>query len=264
MEIPFIGLGTYQLQGEECSLVVEQALDLGYRHIDTAHMYENHRAIKKGILKFPRDKLFITSKFTLEQIDLENAAASIEKSCDLALEELGTSYLDLYLIHWPDPKKDMRLVLEAMMMLREKGKTRFIGVSNFNEHHLKDVLNPKVPIYANQVEFHPFLYQKNLLEYCNAHHIKAVAYRPFGKGALLKEPVFEEIGKLYKKTPSQIVLRWLIQKGIPSVPRSASIPHLKENIAVFDFELSAKDIAKIDALNQNLRYCKPSDPAFQY
>ncbi len=244
--IPLIGLGTYLLKGEEGTRTVRYALELGYRHIDTAHVYENHLAIHKAIKDFPREQLYITSKMLLEQ-------GSAFDTCDLALKELGIDYLDLYLIHWPDHAFPMRKTGEEMMELKAKGKIKEWGVSNFNEHHLEDL---KLPVFANQVEFHPYLYQKKLLDYCLAHQIKLVAYRPFGKGELLKDPLFGDIGKKYNKTGSQVILRWITQKHIPVIPKASSMKHLKENLHIFDFELSDEDLATIDNLNRNQRFCK--------
>lgn len=264
MQIPLIGLGTYNLSGEEGAKIIRLALDIGYRHIDTAHAYGNHRDIKKGIKEFERSKLFITSKFTLEQIDLNNIAASVEESCDLALKELDIDYLDLYLIHWPNHELPLAKIFKAIEKLVEKGKIRKAGVSNFNEHHLSDLLKAGCIPSFNQIEFHPFLYQKSLLSFCNKHTIQIVAYRPLGKGQLIKEPLFEKIGHKYKKNSAQVILRWIVQKGIPAIPKASSEKHLRENFEIFDFNLSSEEMQQIDALNRNERFCSAAHPEFNY
>ncbi|MGH7889698.1 MAG: aldo/keto reductase, partial [Thermodesulfobacteriota bacterium] len=190
MKLPLLGLGTWDLRGRECTKIVKLALQLGYRHIDTAHVYENHVAIQKGIGNFDRKQLFITSKIALEQIDPEKIETSVEAACDLALQELGTEYLDLYLIHWPRHTWPMSKILKAMENLAHQGKIKKAGVSNFTRHHLEDLLNDGCKPAANQVEFHPYLFQKELLEYCRLEKIQLISYRPLGKGELLSNPLF--------------------------------------------------------------------------
>ena len=263
-KLPLIGLGTWELVGKSCTYMVEKALEIGYRHIDTAHLYQNHAAIKKAIKNIPRDQIFITSKFALDQIDYKNCEESVEEVCDLALKQLGTDYIDLYLIHRPDRSKPMKDVLHAMNRLAEKGKISYAGVSNFNIHHLQDMMNAGVQISANQVEFHPYLYQKALWDFCKSHQIQLIAYRPLGKGALLAEPLLQEIGAKHKKSSAQIALRWIVQKGIPVIPKASSEKHLKENFAIFDFKLSDDEMNRLDLLNRNQRFCKPEWSDFDY
>ncbi|MCI0382206.1 MAG: aldo/keto reductase [Chlamydiae bacterium] len=265
MEMALLGLGTYELQGKECTELVKKALNLGYTHIDTAHAYENHRDIAKAIAGKDRSSLFITSKFFLDFVDDSKIDKSIEESCDLALKELKTNYLDLYLIHWPNRNRPLEEILKSMQKLVANGKIRHAGVSNYTIHHLQDALDVGLKIYANQVEFHPYLNQEDLLQFCNENGIKLIAYRPFGKGDLLKEePKFNAIGKKYNKTGGQIVLRWLVQKGIAVIPKTTSISHLKENMAIFDFELKHEDMKLIDSLNKNKRYCDTEWSEFNY
>ena len=264
MKLPLIGLGTYEMQGTKCTKAVKQALDIGYRHIDTAHLYENHKAVGKGIQGFDRSKLFITSKFTLRQINPKKVAASVEKTCDQALKDLGTDYLDLYLIHWPDLEMPMSKIFEAMEKLVDKGKILKAGVSNFTIHHLQDLKRDGFVPAANQVEFHPYLYQKPLLDYCRKMKIELIAYRPLGKGEVLKEPLLRKIGARHKKGPAQVVLRWLTQKKIPAIPKASSKKHLEENLESLDFKLSAAEMKIIDRLHQGTRFCKPGDPRFDY
>lgn len=264
MDIPLIGLGTWLLSGDECTRVVKTALDIGYRHIDTASAYDNHADVRKGIARFPREQLFLTSKITLEEIDDDNIDASIEKGCDLALKELGTDYLDLYLIHWPNQQRPMAKMVQGMDKLIQKGKVRKIGVSNFTVHHLSDLGQDISKVSANQVEFHPYLYQNELWQYCKSHAIRLIAYRPFGKGALVKEPLFAKIGERHGKSAGQVILRWIVQKGIPVIPKASSEPHLKENFEIFDFALTQEEMGELDAINRGQRFCQPDHPEFNY
>jgi len=264
MKLPLLGLGTWDLRGQECTEAVQQALEIGYRHIDTSIDYENQEAIKKAMKGFNRKQLFITSKFELEMLNLKKIASSVEKTCDLALKQLGTDYVDLYLIHWPDKDLPMTEVFQAMELLVKKGKIKKAGVSNFTIHHLENLLNDGCKPAANQVEFHPYLYQKELWDYCKTEKIQLIAYRPFGKGAILKDPVLKKIGAEHGKNTAQVLLRWFIQKEIPTIPKASSEKHLRENFAIFDFELSEKEIHAIDKLHQNKRFCNSEDAEFDY
>jgi len=265
MKIPLIGLGTWELRGKECTEVVAQALELGYRHIDTAHVYENHAAIQKAIAHFDRKTLYLTTKLSIEnQVDLKDIKGSVEKAIDLALHELKTDYIDLYLIHWPDrtyPLAEIYQVLEEAIVQK---KIRQAGVSNFTIHHLEDLLKEGCKISANQVEFHPFLYQRDLLAFCRSHQIELISYRSLGKSKLLKEPIFKEIGDQYNKSPAQVLLRWVVQKKIPVIPKASSKKHLKENLEIFDFTLSESEMATLDSLNQNKRFAMAEEPEFNY
>ena len=264
LDMPMLGLGTWQLQGKECTDVVSEALELGYRHIDTAHIYQNHKAIGKAIADYERNALFLTSKLPVEEIDSAHMISSVEKKCDAALKELGTDYLDLYLIHWPHSPELLPKVFDAMERLVEKGKVLNAGVSNFTIHHLEDLRKEKLHPMANQVEFHPYLNQEELLDYCASHGIRLIAYRPLGKKKLLDYPLFKQIGARYEKSAAQVLLRWLIQKNIPVIPKASTKNHLLENRDIFDFSLSTEELRQLDGLNQNRRFCGEGDPVFDY
>lgn len=257
-KMPLIGLGTYQLLGKECIKSVQLALDIGYRHIDTAFSYANHQEIGKAIKGFNREELFITSKFGLDT-DL-----SVEAACDLALKELKTEYLDLMLIHWPDRSLPLEEIYASLTKVAETGKVRSAGVSNFTEHHLHDLFDRGLKVPYNQVELHPYLTQKKLVDFCVKNGTQLISYRPFGKGALLKEPLFAEIGKKYGKTGAQVILRWIVQQGIPVIPKAASEKHLRENFEIFDFQLTEDEMVKLDQLNRDQRYCDPDWDEFNY
>ncbi len=264
MKIPPIGLGTWQLTGAECTKTVMLALQIGYRHIDTAHVYENHHAISKAIKGFDRKQLFITSKLSLDQVDPHDVQRSVHNACNLALKELDTEYLDLYLIHWPDRSLPLLKIFQAIEILVQEKKVRQAGVSNFTLHHIEDLLKGGSKPLFNQVEFHPYLYQKELLHFCRDQGIELVAYRPFGKGQLLNDPVLKEIGQIHRKNTAQIILRWLIEKQIPVIPKASSEKHLRENLDVFDFVLSDQEIQQIKQLHRNKRFCGEEDDEFNY
>lgn len=259
--IPKIGLGTWQLFDKACVQAVKMALEIGYRHIDTAFAYENHAEIAKAMKGYPRESLFLTSKFGVEMTEKK----SVEEICDLALKGLKTDYLDLFLIHWPDRDYPLVAILEELHALCEKGKIRFPGVSNYTIHHLQDAYDAGLSVPYNQVEFHPYLDQKELLDFSRKHGTELIAHRPFGKGQLLMdEPLFGEIGKKHGKSASQVILRWINQKGLPVVPKATTEEHLKENLAIFDFALSEGEMKQLDGFNKNFRYCLPDSDVFNY
>ncbi len=245
-EIPAIGLGTWQLKGEKCINTIKLALEIGYRHIDTAEIYENEKEIGKAIKDFPRSEIFITSKVSGDHLKFQD----VIKSCELSLKNLNTNYLDLYLIHWPNPLISLRETFKAIKKLHNEGKIISFGVSNFDIKLLKKALEiEEIPICVNQVEFHPYFYQKELLEFCKKHNIILVAYSPLARGKINENKIIKEIAKKYGKTPAQISLRWIIQKGAIPIPKAGSKEHLKENIEVFNWEISKEDEIKIDNLN---------------
>ena len=262
--IPLIGLGTWRLKGDLCLSTVKEALSLGYRHIDTALSYDNHKEIGLAIKGIKREHLYLTSKIPIELIDFDHVQPSMEKICDSVLLDLQTDYLDLLLIHSPDHEMPMEKMIFAMEKLRDKGKIKYLGVSNFTLHHIENLLSHEAYIAVNQVEFHPYLFQKELLDYCLERHIRLVAYRPFGKGELLSDPLLSYIGKRVNKSPAQIILRWLVQRNIPAIPKASSYEHLKANLDVFDFVLTEEEMGKIDALHRNIRYCMSDFAEFSY
>lgn len=251
LSMPLIGLGTWQLQGELCTQTVKMALDIGYSHIDTAHLYENHQAIGKALIGFKRERLFLTSKFLLSHLE----HSTVEKTCDTALKDLKTDFLDLYLLHSPDSTFPMKNVLSDLEKLKATGKVRWVGVSNCTVRHLTEMLSWGFHPSVNQVEFHPCLYQKELLSFCRDHRIELVSYRTLGKGMLLKDSLFNQIGKKYGKSPAQILLRWCIEKNIPVIPKASKCLHLEENKQIFDFSLSKEDTLLLDSVTHQQRFC---------
>lgn len=250
VEMPWLGLGVLRLrEGGEVENAVKVALEHGYRLIDNAAIYHNEKGVAKGIRAsgVPREELFLSSKVANDQQGYKNTLKAFQRSLDL----LQTDYLDLYLIHWPNGELSVETWM-AMEELYNKGKIRAIGVSNFWIHHLEYFL-PKINIIpaVNQVEFHPYLTQSRLLEFCRERGIQVEAWSPVMQGQVLKIPRIKEIAKKYGKTPAQVVLRWDLQKGVITIPRSGKKKEIVENADIFDFHLEEEDIQAIDSLNRN-------------
>jgi methylglyoxal/glyoxal reductase len=252
VEMPWLGLGVFRAEdGQEVENAVVAALKNGYRSIDTAAVYDNEKGVGTGIKNsgVPREDIFLTSKVWNSDQGYKTTLKAFEES----LDRLQTDYLDLYLIHWPKGKLSLD-TWKAMEEFHEKGLIRAIGVSNFLVHHLEDFLPEcKVVPAVNQVEFHPELIQPELLEYCKKKGIQPEAWSPIMKGKVLNIPVLQALGAKYQKTPVQIVLRWDIQKGVVTIPKSVHPERIISNAEIFDFELNDEDMAKIDRLDKNKR-----------
>ncbi|MBI2106529.1 aldo/keto reductase [Candidatus Woesearchaeota archaeon] len=260
-EMPVLGLGTWQLKGKSCKDAVKTAIKLGYTHIDTADAYDNHVDVGKGIKesKIERSKLFITTKVWTTELYHKD----ILKNTQRFLEELQIDYIDLLLIHWPNKAIQMEEPFRAFKELIESKKVRSIGISNFTISHIKEAKKiSKVPISINQVEYHPYLNQEELLQYCKENNIVITAYSPLARGRILEDSTLKEIAKKYNKTISQVVLRWLIQKGLIVIPKASSESHIKENLEIFDFELKKEDMNKINSLDKNQRFVNPGFAEF--
>ncbi len=258
--VPALGFGTYKLTGKLCTQMVAAALEMGYRHIDTAQIYENQKAIAPALAPYSREQLYLTSKLWLG----DHTRARVPRACDQILKELKTDYLDLLLIHWPDRAVPFAETLQAMAELKEAGKIRSIGVSNFTIHHLEDALAVGVPIATNQVECHPYFYQTKLFDFCKQSGIAITAWAPLLRGKVTRDPLLNEIGKRHHKTPCQVTLRWLVQKGHIAIPKTTHIERAEENFAIFDFELSRDEIAQVDSLNTDERQFYPTVNDFDY
>lgn len=254
--IPIIGFGTYKLTGKEGKEAIEKAIKIGYRHIDTAEAYNNQSEVAKAINTsgVSRNDLFVTSKVWYDNLGYDNVITA----CEDTLTELETDYLDLYLIHWPNYKIPIEETLRAMTDLKNQGKIRNIGVSNFTVDHLKEAKNVfDGDIVTNQVEFHPYLYQEELYNYCRESDIRITAYSPVARAEVIGDSVIKEIAEKYNKTEIQVSLKWLIQKDIIVIPRSNNPEHIKSNFDVFDFNLSDEDMDRIDFINRNERLVDP-------
>uniref|UniRef100_V5GQ24 Aldose reductase n=1 Tax=Anoplophora glabripennis TaxID=217634 RepID=V5GQ24_ANOGL len=294
-KFPIFGLGTWKSKPGEVKEAVKYAISVGYRHIDCAHIYENEPEIgsalsevfKEGIVK--REELYITSKLwnTMHRPDL------VEPAIKTTLKNLQLEYLDLYLIHWPFALKEEGALFptnpdgttaysdvdyldtwKAMEAVQKKGLTKSIGVSNFNKKQLERLLqNSTIPPATNQIEVHPYLNQKKLIDYCTSKKIVITAYSPLGSPdrpwakpgdpQLLDDPKIVALGKKYKKTPAQVVLKYQVQRGNITIPKSVTKSRILQNFDIWDFNLTAEDIALLDSFDCNGRIC-PYDDAFSH
>jgi len=256
VDMPGFGLGVFKVpEGSDVEDSVKAALRLGYRSIDTATAYHNEAGVGKGIRAsgIPRDQLFITSKIW----NPDQGYGQTFKAFNASLAELGLDYLDLYLIHWPVKGKYID-TWRAMVEIYGTGKARAIGVSNFQIHHLQDILALDSVVPAiNQVEMHPLLIQVQLRRFCKDHHIQVESWSPLMRGNL-DIPLLQELAGKYHKSPAQIVLRWHVQHDVVVIPKSVHEERILENSLIFDFSLSDADIQAIDGLNRNQRF--GSDP----
>jgi len=263
IEIPSIGFGVFKVkEGDEVYEAVLEALKSGYRLIDTAAIYGNEegvgRAIKESGIK--REDIFLTTKLWNTDQGYNNAFTAFETS----LKKLDTDYVDLYLIHWPGKDKFVESY-KALEKLYKDKRVRAIGVCNFHIHHLEELMaSTEIVPAMNQIELHPLMNQKEIRDFCKEKGIQVEAWGPLmqGKGDL-EAPVFVELGKKYSKSPAQIILRWHHQNGVLAIPKSVTPSRIRENIDIFDFELSAEDMEKIDAHNENRRLSADPD-AFTY
>jgi diketogulonate reductase-like aldo/keto reductase len=257
VEIPRLGLGVYQSPpGSITQRAVRYALSIGYRHIDTAYIYGNESDVGKAVLEsgIPREEVFVTSKlWNTNQVGYDYAI----KACEQSFQRLGLMYIDLYLIHWPveGVNNNSIQIWKAMVHLLREGKARAVGVSNFSIDDLKQILNNSDVLPAvNQIEFHPFLYQKDLLSFCERNSIQLEAYSPLTRGRRLNHPIIVNIAKKYdNKTPAQILIRWGLQHNLVVIPKSIHEERILENSHVFDFELKAEDMKVLDSLNEDLQ-----------
>ncbi|ANB61249.1 aldo/keto reductase [Anoxybacteroides amylolyticum] len=253
VKMPWLGLGVYKVQeGEEVVQAVKTAIEIGYRHIDTASFYQNEEGVGRAVREsgVPREELFITTKVWNSDQGYDTTLKAFEES----LKKLDLAYIDLYLVHWP-VKGKYKETYKALEKLYKDGLVRAIGVSNFQIHHLQDLMATcEIKPMVNQVEYHPRLTQKALHAFCKENGIQLEAWSPLMRGGeLLNEPVLVEIGKKYGKTPAQVILRWDLQHEVVTIPKSVTPQRIKENADIFDFELTAEEMEAIDSLNQEKR-----------
>ncbi|WP_339167992.1 aldo/keto reductase [Brevibacillus sp. FSL L8-0520] len=256
VKMPWLGLGVFKVEeGPELVNAVKTAIVHGYRSVDTAAIYENEAGVGEGIregmkeARIAREELFITSKVWNADLGYESTIAAYQAS----LDKLGLDYLDLYLIHWPVAGK-YKEAWRALETLYKEGRVKAVGVSNFQIHHLEDLMkDAEIKPMVNQVEYHPRLTQKELQAYCQKHGIQLEAWSPLMQGQLLDNPVLQEIATKHGKSVAQIILRWDLQNGVVTIPKSTKAQRIVENATVFDFELTSEEMERIDSLNQNLR-----------
>jgi 2,5-diketo-D-gluconate reductase B len=245
-KIPTVGLGTWALRGRDCVRLTEQAIRIGYRHIDTAQMYDNEREVGEGVRASGlRAEVMVTTKVQPTML----APHDLERSVKESLARLRLDAIDLLLIHWPNPRVPLAETLGAMAKMKREGYTRQIGVSNFTVALLDEANKiSSEPLICDQIECHPFLNQDKVISACRRHGMAVVAYSPIARGGAPGNKVLEKIGKAHGKTASQVCLRWLIQQGIVVIPRTSRVERLKENFDIFDFELSDAEMREIRGL----------------
>ncbi len=246
-KIPLVGLGTWELRGRTCARVVEQALRLGYRHVDTAEMYDNERDVGDGIRAsgVKRSDIFVTTKIWPSHF----APRALERATRDCLMRLRLSEVDLLLLHWPNPQIPLSETLPALCKIKTDGLARHIGVSNFTVALIEEAVRVATePLVCDQIECHPFLDQSKVIAACHAHGMAAVAYSPIARGSAKNDAVLGRIGAAQKKTAAQICLRYLVQQDIVVIPRTSKLERLSENAALFDFTLSEEDMAEIATL----------------
>jgi diketogulonate reductase-like aldo/keto reductase len=246
-KIPAIGLGTWELRGRTCARLVEQALKLGYRHIDTAQIYENEREVGEGLRAsgVKRDDVFVTTKVWTTHF----APNDLERSTKESLAKLRLSEVDLLLLHWPNPQVPLEETLGALAHVKKLGMVRHIGVSNFTVALIEQAaaMCPE-PLVCDQVEYHPYLDQTRVKEACARHGIAVVAYSPLAKGRIKNDETLVRIGQAHGKTAAQVCLRWLVQQNVAAIPRTSRIERLSENINIFDFTLSAEEMDELSQM----------------
>lgn len=251
-EMPRLGLGVWRTEaGEQTERAVLAALEAGYRGIDTASLYKNEADVGRAIRKsgIPRENVFVTTKVWNSEQGYDSTIASFEAS----LQRLEMDYVDLFLVHWPVVGK-YKDTYRALEHLYEQGRIRAIGVSNFLIHHLEDLMGScRIKPMVNQVEMHPLLTQKKLLAFCRKEGIQLESWRPLMQGRL-DVPLLRELAEKYGKTPAQIVLRWHLQLGVVTIPKSVRPERIRENAGLYDFALEPEDVVRIDALNENHRF----------
>jgi len=245
--IPIVGLGTWALRGRDCARLVEQAIRIGYRHIDTAQMYDNEREVGEGVrASGKRNEVMVTTKVQPSLL----APHDLERSVKESLAKLRIDHIDLLLIHWPNPRVPLAETLGAMAKMKQAGFVRQLGVSNFTVALLDEAkkVSPE-PLVCDQIECHPFLDQHKVIAACRAQGMAVVAYSPIARGNVRGNEVLERIGKVHKKSAAQVCLRFLVQQGIVVIPRTSKIERLEENFALFDFALSDAEMAEIGKLS---------------
>ncbi len=253
VEVPALGFGTWPMTGPTCKEAVESALELGYRHLDTAQMYDNHDAVGAAVreAEVPRSELFLTTKILRQNLAHDALLETFAES----LDELGVEYVDLLLIHAPSRSVPIEESIAAMNHLQKEGTVERVGVSNFSVSQLRAAIEASdAPILTNQVEYHPYRDRSDLLSFCIDHDVMLTAYTPLADGRVLEDETLRSIGERYDKTPAQVALRWLVQQDLVSaIPKAASQRHQQENLDVFDFRLTDGEMARVFELGGGLR-----------
>ncbi|MFB6093077.1 MAG: aldo/keto reductase [Haloquadratum sp.] len=255
--MPMLGLGTWQNEDPEtCANTVESALNMGYRHIDTAQAYRNEDSVGRGIAAadVPREDVFLATKVWIDNL----AAEDVRSSTEASLDRLGVDYVDLLYVHWPSRTYDPAETLGAFDELVDEGTVERIGVSNFQPEHIDEAIErTDAPIFANQVELHPLLPQEDLREYCDERDVEVVAYSPLARGDVFEVPELTEIAEKHGVSEAQVSLAWLREKGVTAIPKATGDDHLRDNFQSVDLDLDDADVAKIDAIDRTDRKVDP-------
>jgi 2,5-diketo-D-gluconate reductase B len=247
--IPILGLGTWDIRGRTCARIVEQALRLGYRHVDTAQAYENEREVGEGFRAsgVKRDEVFITTKVWWTHF----APLDLERSVKESLARLRLSEVDLLLLHWPSPAVPLGETIGALCRVKKTGLARHIGISNFTVALVDEAVKlSSEPLVTNQIEYHPYLDQSKVMAACRRHGLSVTAYSPIARGRVASDETIKRIAAAHKKSASQVTLRWLVQQNVIAIPRTSKVERLSENGTIFDFALSDAEMAEISSLAQ--------------
>jgi diketogulonate reductase-like aldo/keto reductase len=245
--IPLVGLGTWDLRGRTCARMVEEALRLGYRHVDTAELYDNEYEVGEGLRAsgVAREEVFVTTKIWPSHF----AARELERAAKESLTRLKLAPVDLLLLHWPNPRIALRETIGALCKVKRAGLARHIGVSNFTVALIEEAVGlADEPLVCNQIEVHPFIDQSKVIAACARHGMAVVAYSPVARGGVKRDKVLAKIAAAHNKTAAQVALRFLVQQGIAVIPRTSRVERLKENLAIFDFALTKAEMAEIARL----------------
>ena len=255
-KVPALGYGTWQLTGAACVEGVADALAIGYRHIDTAQIYDNEAEVGEGMRRadVERDAIFLTTKVWFDRYTRDTLPPSV----DASLRKLGTDYVDLLLLHWPSDEVELEETLEAMRQVQEQGKTRHIGLSNHPPSQVRRA-QQHATIFCNQVEYHPYLSQDELLSLARQTDHMLTAYSPIARGRVADDPALRAIAEAHGKSVVQVALRWLIQQDhVAAIPKASTPEHRRSNFDIFDFQLSDEQMGRIAALDQGLRLGEPA------
>ena len=245
--IPLVGLGTWELRGRTCVQMVEAALRVGYRHVDTAELYDNEREVGEGLRAsgIGREDVFVTTKVWPSHF----ASRELERAAKESLARLKLAQVDLLLLHWPNPQIPLRDTLAALCRVKREGLTRHIGVSNFTVALVEEAVQlTQEPLVCNQIEVHPFIDQSKVIAACRRRGMAVVAYSPVARGGVKRDKVLAKIAAAHGKSAAQVSLRFLVQRGIAVIPRTSRRERLEENLAIFDFALSEAEMAEIARL----------------
>jgi len=247
-ELPVVGAGTWDIQGDTVRDSVRAALDAGYAHVDTAEGYTNESEIGDVLADYDRDDVFLTSKVLPKNLGYED----VLRSCEASLDRLGTDYLDLYLVHWPNPAISLRETLSAMEKLHDEGKVRNVGVSNFSAYQLSAAHHvSEVPIAVNQIEYHPRFQRPDLVDYCRETDTVIEAAAPLARTEIFEDDTVQELAEQYDKSPAQIVLKWAVENDVVVLPKSSAPEHVRQNRDLFDWDLEEADRRRLDEADRD-------------